>query len=189
MILAPYGFDTTSIGVSGALFIAFGLGVSLILAPIADRLKIHLIFIKVAAVLTGVFFLTMVWVPPSQSKGFLYGICSLTSTSILGVTPISLEFIAEILFPLRVELAISIMWGGTQLLGGIFIIGMSYMSDSNGTYQPVIYLTAACALAVAPFTLSLGLFGRRDWAATRRTMEEKEHGAAKFGSPIKGGTN
>ncbi|KAH9205899.1 major facilitator superfamily domain-containing protein [Leptodontidium sp. 2 PMI_412] len=180
MILTPYGFDNSSVGLSGALFIVVGLGVSLILSPIADKWKIHLIMMKIAAVLTGFSFLAMIWVPPAKSKSFLYGICSLASIAILGVTPVALEFITEVLYPLRVELAISIMWLGGQLLGGILIISMSYMSDSNGTYQPALYLTAACALAVAPLTLSLGLFGRREYVVMQRSKEQAEARTAPF---------
>lgn len=172
-VLLPYGFTPTNIGYGGTIIIVVGEGLSLILSPLCDRYKCHLYIIKICAVLGAVSYIMMVFVPRSGSNSFLFGTCSLLSIAVIAPNPINMEFITEILYPLRVEYAISIMWAGGNLIGAILIIASSYMYDSKGTNMPAVYMALGVSCAMVPMVLALGMFGRKSYVAMNRANDEK----------------
>ncbi|PVH68521.1 MFS general substrate transporter [Cadophora sp. DSE1049] len=172
-VLVPFGFSYVDIGHAGTLIIVVGQGLSLILSPLCDRYKIHIYIIKVSVILSAVSYILLIWVPPSESRSFLFGQCALLSIAIIGPSPINLEFITEILYPLRVEYAISIMWAGGQLLGGCLIIASGYMFDSQGTNMPAVYMCVGLSCAVVPLPLCLGMFGRKGKVTMNRSIHER----------------
>ena len=172
-VLVPFGYSYAQVGLAGTVIIVVGQGLSLIISPLCDRFRCHLYFIKGGAVLLVVAMILMIWSPPSHNVAFVFGQCSLFSIAILGPSPVNLEFITQVLYPLRVEFAISIMWAGSSLLGGVLIIASSYMFDSQGTNMPAVYMCVGIGCAALPFPLSLGLFGRKDHVVMNRAVVEE----------------
>jgi len=172
-VLLPFGFSPTNIGYAGTIIIVVGEGLSLILSPLCDRYKCHLYIIKICSVLGLASYIMLIYVPPSGSNSFLFGQCALLSIAVIGPSPINLEFTTEILYPLRAEYAISIMWAFGNLFGGILIIASSYMYDNKGTNMPAVYMCVGVAAVMVPIVLSLGLFGRKDKVVMTRSIDEK----------------
>lgn len=171
-ICMPYGFTVDQCVNAGLLMIVPGLGFAIIVGWTADVFRCHLLIIKCLMAVAAASMLAFIWVPPSGNLGFLYGICTVMSIGIVSPVAVCVEFITEIIYPLSPELALGILWGLGQLLGGVLTIGCGYMTDDNGGLQPGVYLLTALTMACLPLTLSLGLWGRRSFVQLRRAEAE-----------------
>ncbi|KAH7021953.1 major facilitator superfamily domain-containing protein [Ilyonectria destructans] len=171
-ICMPYGFTVDQCSIAGLLMALPGLILAVIAGRLADMFRCHVILLKGMALVTGAGILAFAWVPPSGSVGFLYAVSTVISIGVIGPSGVAVEFVAEFIYPLGPELAIALMWGVGQLLGAALTIGCGYMTDKNGGIQPGVYLLVGLGVAVLPFTLSLGLWGRRMFVQLRRTEAE-----------------
>ena len=78
----------------------------------------------------------------------------------------SLEWLAEVTYPVGPEASSVILWAGGQLLGGIFIVvsdALKVGSDRDPPFhmQRALVFEAVVALAVAPSVFALGRIGGR----------------------------
>ncbi|KAF5639011.1 major facilitator superfamily domain protein [Fusarium sp. NRRL 25303] len=168
-ICMPYGFTIDQCVVAGLLLIVPGLVVSLLAGRLADMFRCHLALLKGLALLNGAALVAFIWVAPSRNIGFLNSVSTILSIGVIAPSGVAIEFITEIIYPLKPELALAAMWGTGQLLGAVFTIGCGYMNDANGGLQPGVYLMVALGLVAVPLTWSLGLWGRREFVQLRRT--------------------
>jgi MFS family permease len=172
-ICVPYGFTVDQCVVAGLLLVVPGLAASLVAGIVADKYRCHLVIIKSMALVSGAGLLIFIWVPTSGSVGFLYGISTLVGIGTFCPAPVAVEFVTEVIHPTRPELPIAVLWAVGQLLGGTLTVAGGYMMDSNGATPPYLYLQAGLGIACLPFTLSLGLWGRRSFAQLQRTLAER----------------
>ncbi|KAL5586774.1 hypothetical protein FOBRF1_016644 [Fusarium oxysporum] len=168
-ICMPYGFTVDQCVVAGLLLIVPGLVASLVVGRLADMFRCHLSLLKGLALLDGAALLAFIWVAPSGNVGFLYSISTILSIGVIAPNGVAVEFITEIIYPLKPELALAAMWGTGQLLGAVLTIGCGYMNDAHGGLQPGVYLMVALGLVAVPLTWALGLWGRREFVQLRRT--------------------
>jgi hypothetical protein len=171
-ICVPYGFTINQCAIAGLLLSLPGLVFSLVLGRVADMFKIHVILLKCMALLMTAGYITFIWVPLSGSPGVLFAISTILGLGVVGPGAVAVEFVAEFLYPLGPELAISTAWALSNILGGALTVGCGSVTDTNGGIQPGLYLLLAMGLSVVPFTLTLGFFGRRDGVRLRRTEAE-----------------
>ena len=172
LLMAPYGLSDVNVGLTGALPLAVVLIFSLIIANVADRTGKHLLILKVFVVCTFVFLLIFNWAPRTRNLGFVLAMACLLAMAGIGVASVFNAYVAEVLHPFGPELCISLAWSGTEILGAVMIIGASYLHDSNGLYQPAMYLVIGICFIAVPCFLILGLFGRKDAVALKKTRRE-----------------
>lgn len=179
-MLLPYGYTPAKAGVASALMAGVGLATCLIWGPVADKFRCHLWIIRIVQFFSLGMFIAFIWVPSSRNVAFCYVISALIGVFSSGPFPVILEFLAEIIYPVGVEIAVTVMWAGTELFGAIFIIAMGYMKDSEGTLQPAIYLQTALVAVVVVLYNCLGLFGRGEHVKLKRLRvddaNERVHG-------------
>jgi len=172
-ILEPYGFSEDNAGIAGAVLIVVGLVFAAISAPIIDKYKFYLAYIKSAVPVIGIGYLILIWAPGTRSLAYVFVVCALLGASSFGLVPVVLEFLVEIHYPLGPELASTLCWCGGQLLGGIFIVIMDALKAGDSADPPQnmfrsLIFQAVFALAAVPGVLVLGLFGRRANVRRRR---------------------
>lgn len=169
-MLEPFGFSETAAGIAGAILIVVGLVSAAITSPIIDRYKFYLTSIKFFVPLVGLSFLAFVWAPPSQSFAAVYIILAICGAASFSLTPLALEYVCEITYPVSPEVTSTICWSGGQLLGGIFILVSDNLTDgpeggAGGktpfNMQRALWMQAVLALAVVPLPSALGCCGRR----------------------------
>ncbi|KAF5692409.1 permease of the major facilitator superfamily [Fusarium denticulatum] len=147
-IVTPYGFSDTEAGIGGGLLIVLGLIFSAITAPIINRTK--------------------------EEIGALYAVLCCIGISSLDIVPVVLEVLTEFSYPAGAEITSTTAWAGGQLLGGCFIILGNGMKAAESADPPLnmkdfTVFQAVLAMAMIPLPLMLGLFGRSDQVALKRT--------------------
>ncbi|KAF5235724.1 hypothetical protein FANTH_11604 [Fusarium anthophilum] len=168
-ICIPYGFTIDQCVVAGLLLIVPGLAVSFVAGRLADLFRCHLVLLKGLALLDGAGLIAFIWASTSGNVGFLYSISAIISIGVIAPNGVAVEFVTEIIYPLKPELVLAAMWGAGQLLGAVLTIGCGYMKDAHGGLQPGVYLMVTLGLMTVPLTWSLGLWGRREFTQLRRT--------------------
>jgi len=173
-IVTPYGFSDTEAGIGGGLLIVLGLVFSAITAPIIDRTKKFILVIKCGVVVGGLCYLALVWVPSAKEVGALYAVLCCIGISSLAIVPVVLEVLTEFSYPAGAEITSTTAWAGGQLLGGCFIIlgnGMkaAESADPPRNMKDFTVVQAVLAMAMIPLPLMLGMFGRSDKVALKRT--------------------
>ncbi|KAF5266575.1 hypothetical protein AU210_012604 [Fusarium oxysporum f. sp. radicis-cucumerinum] len=173
-IVTPYGFSDTEAGIGGGLLIVLGLVFSAVTAPIIDRTKKFILVIKCGVVIGGLCYLAFVWVPGAKEIGALYAVLCLIGISSLSIVPVVLEVLTEFSYPAGAEITSTTAWAGGQLLGGCFIILGNGMKAAESAEPPrnmkdFTIFQAVLAMAMIPLPLLLGMFGRSDKVALKRT--------------------
>ncbi|KAL5586822.1 hypothetical protein FOBRF1_016692 [Fusarium oxysporum] len=173
-IVTPYGFSDTEAGIGGGLLIVLGLVFSAITAPVIDRTKKFILVIKCGVVAGGLCYLALVWVPSTKEIGALYAVLCCLGISSLAIVPVALEVLTEISYPAGAEITSTIAWAGGQLLGGCFIILGNGMKAAGSADPPrnmkdFTIFQAVLAMVMIPLPLMLGMFGRSDKVALKRT--------------------
>lgn len=184
--MMPYGYSDTDAGIAGALLIVVGLVSSAVTSPILDRTKKFLLACKICVPLIGICYLALIWMPGTRDSGGLAGpyvVLSLLGAASFTLVPVAVEFLVEMTHPVSPEVTSTLGWSGGQLLGGIFIIVSDALragddGDPPQNMKRSLIFTAAIALAVIPFPLSLGLFGRSKQVELRRVQSDQEGTAA-----------
>ncbi|KAJ9613891.1 hypothetical protein H2200_002027 [Cladophialophora chaetospira] len=177
-ILEPYGFSEDNAGIAGAVLIVVGLVCAAVSSPIIDKYKFYLTYIKIAVPLLAICYLIFIWAPQTKSLAFVFVICALLGAASFGLVPVALEFLVEMHYPMGPELGSSLCWCGGQLLGGIFIVIMDALKDSERADPPknmkrALIFQAVLAVLVAPSPLCLGLFGRQAYVRRKRWEADK----------------
>ncbi|KAJ5762313.1 uncharacterized protein N7511_005695 [Penicillium nucicola] len=165
-ILSPHGFTETDAGIAGAILIVVGLLTAAVLSPLTDRFKHYLGSIRVLVPIIAATYIGLIFAPGSGAGiAPTYVVCALLGASSFALLPIVLEFLAEITYPLSPEIGSTICWTGGQLLGACFILIQDALKMGNGARVPgdmrnALIFAAVVSVAVAPFPLTIGLFGR-----------------------------
>lgn len=165
-ILYPYAYTESEAGIAGALLILVGLLAAALSAPLIDRYKFYLGYIKLAAPLTAIGYLVLIWAPQSRTLAYPYVILSLLGAASFGLVPVALEFLVEISYPLGPEVGSTVSWTGGQFFGGVFIIVEDALKAGGDAEPPynmsrALVFQAVVALMVLPLPLWLGLKGAR----------------------------
>ena len=187
-ILEPYGFSEDNAGIAGAVLIVVGLVCAAVSSPFIDKYKFYLAYIKCAVPVVGLSYLVFIWAPQSRSLAYVFVICALLGASSFGLVPVALEFLVEMHYPLGPELGSSLCWCGGQLFGGIFIVIMDALKDSEKADPPrnmkrALIFQAVLTMAAMPSVLCLGFFGRQ--AHVRRKRWEADL-SARTGEVVEG---
>lgn len=183
LYLEPYEFPLEDAGLLIGLQTGLGIGVALLVAPFIDRWRIHISSLKVCYTLSGLFYIVYIWVPPSRSEGFAFAMSILMGVVGTGALAVSLESLAEILYPIPAEFPVVTCWCAGNFLGAVFLFGFGEGYDSNGdppyNFKKSLYAQAAigACFTIVPINL-LGLFGRTEKIRFRRreaTLRELAH--------------
>lgn len=165
-ILSPHGFSETDAGIAGAVLIVVGLVVAAILSPITDRYKHYLGSIRVLVPVIAATYIGLIFAPGSPA-GLppTYVVMALLGAASFALLPITLEYLAEITYPLSPEIGSTICWTGGQLLGACFILIQDALKAGAGASPPLnmrnaLIFAAVVAVVAAPFPMTIGLFGR-----------------------------
>lgn len=182
-ILSPYHFSETESGIAGALLILVGLVTAAITSPLIDRYKCYLVAIKILVPIVGACYLIFVWAVPYGGAAGVYIILSVLGAASFSLVPIVLEFLVEITWPIPPEVTSTICWTGGQLLGGVFIVISTALTDgpeggAGGSVpfnmQRALWFQAVVAMSVVPLPLVLGMFGRERFVEMRRVKADRE---------------
>ncbi|KAF6830734.1 major facilitator superfamily transporter [Colletotrichum plurivorum] len=178
-MMNPYGFSDEEAGIAGALLIVVGLVASAITSPILDRTKSFLLAIKLAVPVIGLSYLAFVWMPETRNIAGPYVILAVLGASSFSLVPVALELLIELSHPVSPEVTSTIAWAGGQLLGALFIIISDALQAGADASPPrnmknALIFQAVVALAVVPFPMCLGLFGRGDRVSLRRVRSDQE---------------
>lgn len=162
----PYGYTESEAGIAGALLILVGLVSAAVSAPLIDRYKVYLSYIKLATTLTALSYLIMLWAPPSRTLAYPYVVLSILGAASFGLMPVALEFLVEISYPLGPEVGSTVSWTGGQFFGGIFVIVEDALKAGPNADPPynmsrALIFQAVMALTVLPLPLWLGFKGAK----------------------------
>lgn len=177
-VMLPYGFSDNDAGIAGAVLIVVGLVAAAITSPILDRTKAFLLAIKVAAPIIGLSYLVFIWMPGTRSIPGPYVVLAILGASSFSLVPVVMEYLVELTHPVSPEVTSTLAWAGGQLLGALFIIISDALkagpeADPPANMNNAMIFQAVVALAVLPFPLSLGLFGRKDKVLLRRVESDQ----------------
>ena len=161
-ILTPYGFSENESGIAGAVLIVAGLIAAAIFSPIIDRTKAYLLYIKILVPIIAACYLAFVWSPPTRSIAAPYVILGILGAASFSLLPMTLEFSAEVTYPVGSEVGSTILWSAGQFFGGIFIIASDALQASSNA-EPAynmhyaLVFQAIMAWVVVPAAMALGL--------------------------------
>jgi len=158
-ILEPYGFSEDEAGIGGAILIVSGLVASAIVSPIIDRSHSFMLAIRLLVPIIAACYIALIFAPQSRSLAPPYIVLAILGASSFSLLPLSLEFTVEITHPVSPELTSTLLWGGGQLFGAIFIIVMTALGDRHGgnMKQALIFeAIVACFAAIAGMCLGWG---------------------------------
>ncbi|KIX09160.1 uncharacterized protein Z518_00238 [Rhinocladiella mackenziei CBS 650.93] len=174
LILMPYGFPYQLGGLLTGLQAGIGITAGLLLAPIADRFQIHIPVLKISQTAMAICFIGYIWVPPSGNVAAVFAMSILIGICCTGGLAITMEALAEILYPIPAEFTASIAWSVGNFLGAIFLFIMDALRagpNANPPFnmQDALYCQAALGIVfiLLPINL-LGWFGRKDKVRYRR---------------------
>ncbi|RSL83102.1 hypothetical protein CEP51_004727 [Fusarium floridanum] len=182
LYLVPYGFPVEDAGLLTGLQTGIGMIVSLVVAPIVDKWRAHISTLKVLTVIQVALYVTFVFVPPSRSRGFAFAVAVLMGVAGTTSLSLSLETLAEILYPVPPEFTSTACWCIGNVLGAVwlfaFAAGMNENGDPPGEMSKTLYAQAALAAVCLGVPINLlGLFGRKDKTRfRRRELNIREHG-------------
>jgi FLVCR family MFS transporter 7 len=176
---APYGYTEDEAGIAGGLLLGVGIVVAALTIPIIDRTHAYLLGIKILCPLLALSYLAMIWAPQTRSVAAPYILCAVLGATSFPLLPITLEYLVEITFPASPEVSSTICWVGGQVLGGVFIIAMNALKDTNGggdqppgnMFKALVFQAVVC-LAVLPLPLMLGI--KRLGLATKEGRLKKD---------------
>ncbi|EXL66325.1 hypothetical protein FOPG_17491 [Fusarium oxysporum f. sp. conglutinans race 2 54008] len=173
LYLAPYGFPIEDAGLLIGLQTGLGAFLALLIAPVVDRKGWHLAILRVGYTIAGLCYVVFIWVPPSMSRVFAFCMAIVMAIVGTGTLAVALESLAEVLYPIAVELPSVTLWCAGNTLGAVLLIGFSYGYEENGSppmnFKPAIYAQAAVGafFCIVPINL-LGLFGRKQHQRLKR---------------------
>ena len=175
----PYGFSDDEAGIGGAILIVVGLVAAAISSPILDRTKKFLLAMKIFVPIIGLCYLVFIWMPQTRTLPGPYIVLGVLGAACFCLVPVALEYLIELSHPLSPEVTSTIAWAGGQLFGAIFtIVSDALVAGPNASppkhMKKALIFQAVIALAVIPFPLCLGLFGREDKITLKRVRSDEE---------------
>lgn len=120
----------------------------------------------------------LIFAPASGSLAPPYLLLGLLGAASFSLLPLALEFVVEVTHPVSPELTSTILWSGGQLLGAVYILSMTALSElrPHRTRGALIFQALmSCSASVA--ALFLGLGHRAPHVQTRRITADKTEGA------------
>ncbi|KAI9673201.1 MAG: hypothetical protein M1817_003064 [Caeruleum heppii] len=183
-ILSPSGFTETQSGLSGGILILVGLLFSAIIAPLTSRYtpshpSLHLHLIKTLTPFIPLAYLLFLFIPATRSEAGLYVLSGILGAASFALVPLVLEFGVDVLHPVGPEVLSTILWGGGQLLGAIFLLVMGALKTERrengddgsvrGDMTRALVFEAVIAAAAVPLVWSLGAWGRGAKVRSRRS--------------------
>ena len=175
----PYGFSDDEAGIGGAVLIVVGLVFSAIVSPIMDRTKQFMLALKVFVPVIALSYLAFIWMPETREIAGPYVVLAFLGAASFSLVPLAVEYLSELSHPVSPEVTSTIAWAGGQLCGAAFILVSNALVASEKADPPknmkrALVFQAAVALAVVPFPLCLGLFGRRDKVVLKRIRSDEQ---------------
>lgn len=161
--IEPYGFPQVDAGYAVSFLLFVGIVASLVVSPILDYTKAHLIVLKVIIVCLAGSYTALIFIPQTESAAALYVVYSLIGVFSLSIEPCVLEFQAAWTHPVSPEFSSVICWSGAKLMTGIFtiIVGIELPLTKPQEGQPAgslingfIFIAVACWLCVPCAMLS-----------------------------------
>ncbi|KAI8714168.1 hypothetical protein NCS52_01136200 [Fusarium sp. LHS14.1] len=173
LYLVPCGFAVEDAGLLTGLQTGIGMIVSLAVAPIVDKWRAHIPTLKVLTVIQVALYVAFVFVPPSRNRGSAFAVAVLMGVAGTTSLSLSLETLAEILYPVPPEFTSTACWCIGNVLGAVwlfaFAAGMNENGDPPGEMSRTLYAQAALAAVCLGVPINLlGLFGRQDKSRFRR---------------------
>jgi MFS transporter, FLVCR family, MFS-domain-containing protein 7 len=173
LYLMPYGFPPEDAGLLTGLQTGLGVAFACLVAPFIDKWRAHIPAVKIFTVMETALYIAFIFVPPSQNRGFAFAIVVLLGICGTTVLALSLEILAEILYPVPPEFSSTACWCIGNILGAVWIFGFTagINEDGNppGEMSRTLYAQAALAVVFLAIPINcLGLFGRKDKVLFRR---------------------
>jgi MFS family permease len=180
-IMGPYGSSEDEAGIGGAILIVVGLVAAAIASPIIDRTKKYLLMIKVCVPLIGLSYLVFYWAPQSLKLPFCYVFLAIMGASSFVLLPVTLEYLVEVTWPASPAVTSVIAWAGGQLVGGVTIVIMDALKDTDGSDGPknnmnnaLIFLAVAAMVAIVPpMLLGMKRFGTANEGTGRLLVDQR----------------
>ncbi|KAK6330125.1 hypothetical protein TWF730_004625 [Orbilia blumenaviensis] len=176
-ILEPYGYSENEAGIGGAILIVVGLLASAVVSPIIDRSHTFLLAIRILVPVISICYIGLIFAPTSGSLAPPYVVLAFLGAASFSLLPLSLEFIVEITHPVSPEITSTILWSGGQLLGAVFILSMTALTDSQtGNMRRALVFQAAISCVAAIAALGIGFGGRVVHVKARRIALDTSEG-------------
>lgn len=188
LYLTPYGFPTTYAGITAGLFTGVGVGISLLVAPLIDKWRLHVPVVKLTASGMTAGYIVFIWIPEVQSRAFLFVIGTLMGIFGLITVCLILELMAELLYPAPAEFSSTFVWCLGNLLAVLITYGLNAGANANGNppgemkTSLIVQAVLVVALVAIPINL-LGLFGRKEKTRFFR-REDQVSGTATYAEQV-----
>ncbi|KAK6533235.1 hypothetical protein TWF281_007384 [Arthrobotrys megalospora] len=196
-ILEPYGYSENEAGIGGAVLIVVGLLASAVVSPIIDRSHTFLLAIRILVPIISIccewrmapdllpvhcranplMDIGLIFAPTSRSLAPPYIVLAFLGAASFSLLPLSLEFVVEITHPVSPEITSTLLWSGGQLLGAVFILSMTALTDSgSGNMERALVFQAIISCAASVAALGIGWGERVDHVRTRRIALDTSEG-------------
>ncbi|KAK6505286.1 hypothetical protein TWF481_007194 [Arthrobotrys musiformis] len=176
-ILEPYGYSENEAGIGGAVLIVVGLLASAVVSPIIDRTHTFLLAIRILVPVISICYIGLIFAPTSRSLAPPYIVLAFLGAASFSLLPLSLEFVVEITHPVSPEITSTILWSGGQLLGAVFILSMTALTDSGtGNMRRALIFQAIISCAASIAALGIGWGDRVVHVQTRRIALDTSEG-------------
>ena len=129
--IEPYGGKPEAAGISAALMICVGIGEATIVSPILDRLRCHIIALKIIVPLLASTFIALIFVPQTGSAVGLYVTFAAMGATAFSITPCVLEFQSASTHPVSPEVSSVVCWTGGHLFQAALIVIMSSLTNTS----------------------------------------------------------
>ena len=148
------------------MLIFIGVLAAMIVSPILDKTKKHVLGVKVLAILISIFVTILPFVPKTRSIPGLLIIYALIGIAVLPIQPAILETQADWTHPVSPEFSSFICWSGAKVIAAVFtvIAGKALMLDQpkdghpeGSIYQGQLFVAVMCWLTV-PCLLVMGVW-------------------------------
>lgn len=137
----PYAYTADDAGITGAVLIIAGLVASAILCPIVDRNQSSLLAIKIQVPIIVFGYVGLILaVTAGGSLALPIAIAACLGAASFSLLPLALEWVAEITHPAPPEIPSTILWGAGQLAGGVFILVMDAMKNTQEGGKMIRYV-------------------------------------------------
>ena len=123
-LIEPYGYSQINAGYSIMFMIFIGIILALVISPILDRKKGHLIAQKIIVPVIAIGYTILPFIPQTRSVAALYAIYAIIGGASLSMEPVALEFQASWTHPVSPEFSSVICWAGAKVMGAIFILAV-----------------------------------------------------------------
>lgn len=171
--LTHYDFNERVAGWLIGVLVFVGIGASMVISPILDRTKTHLIALKIIVFIIAGCYTAIPFIPQTHSLAGLFIVFAVLGASSLSIEPCVLEFQAAWTHPVSPEFSSVIGWTGAKVVGAILILAvgdwMALKKPQEGQptgslFNGLILIAAMCWVCV-PLALITGTVVKRPAAS------------------------